>query len=52
MDELQDIQRTIFEHRKECYAIPNFIYQIFKDNDEDTAQRVILIENSDYGNNG
>lgn len=47
MDELQDIQRTILEHRKECYAIPNFIYQIFKDNDEDTARRVISIENSD-----
>lgn len=47
IDELQDIQKMIFEHRKECYAIPNFIYQIFKDNDEDTARRVISIENSD-----
>lgn len=47
MEELQDIQRMIFEHRKECYAIPNFIYQIFKDNDEDTARRMISIENSD-----
>ena len=47
MDELQDIQKMIYEHRKECYAIPNFIYQIFKDNDEDTARRVISIENSD-----
>lgn len=45
MDELQDIQKMIFEHRKECYAIPNFIYQIFKDNDEDTARRVVSIEN-------
>lgn len=44
MDELQDIQRMILEHRKECYAIPNFIYQIFKDNDEDTARRVVSIE--------
>ena len=44
IDELQDIQKMIFEHRKECYVIPNFIYQIFKDNDEDTAQRVISIE--------
>lgn len=44
MDELQDIQKMIFEHRKECYAIPNFIYQIFKDNDEDTARRVVSIE--------
>lgn len=44
MDELQDIQRMIFEHRKECYAIPNFIYQMFKDNDEDAARRVVSIE--------
>ena len=44
IDELQDIQKMIFEHRKECYVIPNFIYQIFKDNDEDTARRVISIE--------
>lgn len=47
MDELQDIQKMIFEHRKECYAIPNFFYQMFKDNDEDTARRVVLIENED-----
>ncbi|MBQ9100966.1 MAG: hypothetical protein IJY54_06275 [Paludibacteraceae bacterium] len=47
MEELQDIQRMIFEHRKECYAIPNCIYQMFKDNDEDMARRVVLIENED-----
>lgn len=47
MDELQDIQKMIFEHRKECYAIPNIIYQMFKDNDEDAARRVVSIENSD-----
>lgn len=45
MDELQDIQKMIFEHRKECYAIPNIIYQIFKDNDEDAARRVVSIDN-------
>lgn len=45
MDELQDIQKMIFEHRKECYAIPNVIYQIFKDNDEDAARRVVSIDN-------
>ena len=44
MDELQDIQKMIFEHRKECYAIPNVIYQIFKDNDEDAARRVVSID--------
>lgn len=47
MDELQDIQRMIFEHRKECYVIPNFFYIMFKDNDEDAARRVILIENGE-----
>lgn len=45
MDELQDIQKMIFEHRKECYAIPNIIYKIFKDNDEDAARRVVSIDN-------
>lgn len=35
----------IFEHRKECYAIPNIIYKIFKDNDEDAARRVVSIDN-------
>ena len=39
MDDLQDIQRMIYEHRKGCYAIPDFIYKLFKDNDEDKAHR-------------
>ena len=39
MDDLQNIQRMIFEHRKGCYAIPDFIYKLFKDNDEDKAHR-------------
>lgn len=39
MDDLQDIQKVIFQHRKECYAIPECIYHIFKDNDEDRAYR-------------
>lgn len=39
MDDLQDIQRMIFEHRKGCYPIPDFIYKLFKDNDEDKAHR-------------
>lgn len=39
MDGLQDIQRMIFEHRKGCYPIPDFIYKLFKDNDEDKAHR-------------
>lgn len=39
MNDLQDIQRMIFEHRKGCYAIPDYVYRLFKDNDEDKAHR-------------
>ena len=39
MDDLQDIQKVIFQHRKGCYAIPECIYSIFKNNDEDKAYR-------------
>lgn len=39
MDDLQDIQKLLFEHRKGCYTIPNFLYDIFKNNDEDIAHR-------------
>ena len=39
MQDLQDIQKVIFQHRKGCYAIPECIYNIFKDNDEDRAYR-------------
>lgn len=40
MDDLQDIQKCIYEHRKSCFTIPNFFYKFFKDNDEDKAHRV------------
>lgn len=39
MEDLQDIQKVIFQHRKGCYDIPEYIYNIFKDNDEDRAYR-------------
>lgn len=39
MEDLQDIQKVIFYHRKECYTIPECIYKIFRDNDEDRAYR-------------
>ena len=39
MEDLQDIQKAIFEHRKECYIIPSYLYNIFKNNDEDEAHR-------------
>lgn len=38
-EDLQDIQKLIFDHRKKCFAIPNFFYEHFKDNDEDKAHR-------------
>lgn len=41
MEDLQDIQKLIFQHRKGCYAIPEFIYKMFKDNDEDMVHRVL-----------
>lgn len=37
---LQDIQRELTEHRKLCYTIPDFIYEHYKDNDEDKAHRI------------
>lgn len=39
MENLQDIQKNIFNHRKECYAIPDYFYKMFKCNDEDKAHR-------------
>lgn len=41
MDDLQDIQKIIFEHRKRCYTIPNYIYKLFKENDEDDASKIV-----------
>lgn len=44
MEDLQDIQKLIFEHRKNCFAIPNFFYKLFKDNDEDRAHRAASMD--------
>lgn len=44
MEDLQDIQKDIYEHRKSCHVIPNFFYKIFKENDEDKAKRIIQME--------
>lgn len=41
MEDLQDIQIVIFQHRKGCYDIPEYIYNIFKNNDEDRAYREV-----------
>lgn len=40
IEDLQDIQKLIYEHRKNCFAIPNFFYNLFKNNDEDKAHRI------------
>ncbi len=40
MEDLQDIQKRIFDHRTKCYVIPDFLYKLFKDNDEDRMRRV------------
>lgn len=39
MEDLQDIQKEIYQHRKGSYTIPECIYSIFKDNDEDRSYR-------------
>lgn len=40
MEELQEIQRDLYEHRKDCYTIPDIIYNWFKKIDEKQARRV------------
>ncbi len=45
MEDLQDIQKVIFQHRKGCYTVPEFIYNVFKDNDEDRAYREATMSN-------
>lgn len=44
MDDLQAIQSKIYIHRKSCFAIPNFFYQKYKNNDEDVAYRTVLLD--------
>ena len=44
MDDLQLIQKSITEHRKLAVKIPDLIYLIFKDNDEDLAHKTILMD--------
>lgn len=39
IEQLQEIQAKLNNHRKACLAIPNFFYKWNKDNDEDVAYR-------------
>ena len=41
MNELQYIQKTITDHRKSAIKIPDFIYKLFQNNDEDRARRIV-----------
>lgn len=43
MEDLQDIQKLIYEHRKGCLTIPNYFYGFFKENDEDRAHRMVNV---------
>ena len=40
IEDLKEIQRDIFEHRKNCYTIPNWLYKFFKNNEEDKQHRL------------
>lgn len=44
LDELQCIQKLIYEHRKACMFIPNFFYQFFYKKDEQTAKNMVQID--------
>lgn len=43
MEDLQFIQKSIFDHRKNAVKIPNVFYRYFKDNDEDKEHRLALM---------
>ncbi len=44
MEDLQKIQKNIYEHRKSSLTPPGFVYQLFRDRDEETARRTIEME--------
>ena len=44
MSELQMIQRSITEHRKAAVIIPNIVYLLFKDNDEDREHIIATMD--------
>ncbi len=43
MEALQLIQKSIFEHRKNAIKVPDGIYKLFKDNDEDKERRIVQL---------
>ena len=44
MSELQMIQKYITEHIKAAIKIPNAVYRLFKDNDEDREHRIATMD--------
>ena len=44
MEDLQEIQSKLYIHRKSCYVIPNFFYNKYKDNAEDLAHRIAMLD--------
>lgn len=44
MEDLQIIQKLIFEHRKNCYLIPDIVNDLFKNNNEDKAHRIARLQ--------
>ena len=49
MSELQMIQKHITEHRKAAVKVPNAVYQLFKDNDEDREHRIATMDVEQQG---
>ena len=39
---LQWIQSELYEHRKKCFLVPDWFYERFQKNDEDTAHKEAL----------
>lgn len=43
-DDLYRIERSITNHRKLAVKIPNYIYNLFKNNDEDRERRIAIMD--------
>lgn len=40
MSDLQEIQKLIYEHRKDNFIIPDWFYKLFKNSDESLSERI------------
>ncbi len=41
---INDNQQLIFEHRKECFDIPNFFYEHFREKDEEKIRKINVLK--------